>query len=130
MRRDWTPQLRGKIYCSPACGGTKGFCTRAAYDRAVKDSADLAQRLGDDWEPVVWENLGWHWRVGKGCAPKDSHADHLLEITHHDGTFTAWFQGSRQFICDGPTPEDALGFLMQDVRTFVRRIEHQLNDAA
>lgn len=61
----WTPVLRGKIFCSPRCGGS---CTKAAYDAAVKHAAELAALLGPGWEPVVWENLGWHYECKKGVA--------------------------------------------------------------
>lgn len=60
----WTPIERGDIYCSNACGGR---CKRAEYDKAVRDAArvckQLSQATGGDWEPEIWENLGWHWVV-------------------------------------------------------------------
>jgi len=58
--RGWTPVRRGKIYCSPMCGGK---CTYRDYQRAVKDAAKLAKRLGPKWKPHMWDNLGWHWQV-------------------------------------------------------------------
>jgi hypothetical protein len=130
MACDWTPKIQpGGIYCSPRCGGR---CKRVDYDRAVTDAAALAARMGDGWQPKVWENLGWHWQIEKGTA-LDGHAvgDALLEINpNRGGGYTAWFQGAKQFIAEGQTPEDALGFLMQDVRTFIRRIEDELKTAA
>ena len=64
----WKPVLRGKIYCSPACGGGVQFgCTKWAHDAAVRNAAKLAARMGPEWTPRVWENLGWHYEaVGKG----------------------------------------------------------------
>lgn len=68
--RDWTPTRRGAIYCSPACGGRTGFCTWDAYQAAVKAAealkARLTKSLGPGWRVYVHENLGWHWRVGRG----------------------------------------------------------------
>ncbi|MEN6550088.1 MAG: hypothetical protein ABFE07_28935 [Armatimonadia bacterium] len=55
--RDWEPQRRGAIYCSPACGGD---CTWAEYQRAKRCAERLARKL-PGFEPVVKENLGWHW---------------------------------------------------------------------
>ncbi|EOZ8645590.1 hypothetical protein ACQWTT_001341 [Acinetobacter baumannii] len=60
----WIPVLSGEIYCSPACGGK---CKKAAYDKAVAESNEIAQILGEGWVPTVFENLGWHWKVEKGA---------------------------------------------------------------
>ena|SRR5580704_13992510 len=114
---DWTPRhLPGGIYCSPACAGARGFCTEAAYNHANKEAEKLAKRLGDGWKVEIWENLGWHYRVSKGC----------FEI-HRDGDrYYAAFQSVKQFFADAETPEDAIGFATQDARTFIRRIEADL----
>lgn len=129
---DWTPRnLPGGIYCSPRCGAR---CTKAAHDKAVADAKALAARMGDGWAPVVWENLGWHWEITKGDS-KDGHSCRgaLLEITPNHklvGGYTAWFQGAKQFLAEGKEPEDALGFLIQDIRTFLRRIDDELRSVA
>ena len=56
----WDPVLRGKTFCAPACGN---HCTKAAHDKAQQDAKALAKRLGPEWKPRVWENLGWHYSV-------------------------------------------------------------------
>lgn len=128
---DWNPRpLPGGFYCSPACGGAKGWCKRADYARAIKDSDALATRMGAGWETEVWENLGWHWRLRKGNF--ELHPD-------RDGTYSAWFKvdgttinnitHAIQVIAEAKTPEDAVGFATQDVRTLVRRIEDALSDS-
>lgn len=113
---DWTPRLRHGIYCSPACGGARGFCTKAAFDRVNKEAKSLAEKLGDGWEIQIWENLGWHYRVIKG----------VFEIHRDSKRYYAAFQGAQQFFADAETPEDAIGFVTQDVRTFIRRMEAEL----
>ena len=50
----WTPILKGDQYCSPACGGR---CKKSDYDKAVTQSNEIAQLLGDGWKPSVNENL-------------------------------------------------------------------------
>lgn len=60
----WVPVLRGKVYCSPACGGG---CTKAAHNRAWQDAAATVKKLGGGWMIRVWENLGWHFEVYRGC---------------------------------------------------------------
>lgn len=59
----WTPVRRGDIYCAPACGGK---CTWEKFELAQASAAKLADKLGDGWEPNVWENLGWHWGAKRG----------------------------------------------------------------
>lgn len=59
----WKPVRRGRIYCSPACGGD---CTLAVFRAATAAAEKLAVKLGEGWEPRVWENLGWHWEVLRG----------------------------------------------------------------
>jgi hypothetical protein len=61
---NWKPKLNGKVYCALACGDG---CTKAAYDKAVKDADALVARLkGSGWRPVVFENTGWHHRAISG----------------------------------------------------------------
>ena len=65
INKAWKPVHRGKIYCSPRCGGK---CTHAAFLKATRDAEALAKRVGDGWKPRVWENLGWHYSIQKeGC---------------------------------------------------------------
>lgn len=61
-KKSWKPIRRGKVYCSPACGGG---CTHAAYVKANKDAAmvRLTMRHPRNWKVHIWENLGWHWCV-------------------------------------------------------------------
>jgi hypothetical protein len=61
---NWTPVLKGKTYCSPACGHG---CTKSAYDQAVRDANALVKKLrGEGWKPEVWENSGWHFKAMSG----------------------------------------------------------------
>lgn len=57
-----TPRRNGIYYGSDACCGAK-FCTWAAFQEAMQKSKALAEQLGPDWSPRVWENLGWYWEV-------------------------------------------------------------------
>lgn len=108
----WTPRRRGNIYCSPLCGFK---CTRAAYDRAKKRGATLAKRLGPGWVPVVWENMGWHYRVEKG----------LFEVRQYDdGRVTVYLQTCPQFIVsDDRSPERALAAAASAARKCITDIE-------
>lgn len=128
----WTPQAqRGGIYCSPRCGGK---CTREAYDLAVQRSAEIVAQLGDGWKANIWENLGWHWEVGKGsCIGDGIHGTGTLVRQFDDGTFVAEFRSAvngsgsvTQFYANAKTAADAIGLVRQDVRTFISRIEADL----
>lgn len=87
--RNWKPVLKGKVYCSSACGGG---CTKKAHEKAVRESDKLAKTLGKGWKPRVWENLGWHWQVIKGN----------IEVTNctfdKKTEYQAWLQTSPQII--------------------------------
>lgn len=134
----WTPALStdGVFYCSPRCGGGK-FCRRAWYDAAVRNAEALAARMGDGWEPRVWENLGWHYSVGKGSATilvlEDRNAPFDPEIGYPITSYQAWIEPKVvishrwiQFIEAASTPEDALGIATQAARTSISRIEEAL----
>lgn len=93
----WTPRRRGKVYCSPACGGG---CTWADYRRASRRAEDLAVALGPGWSAVVWENLGWFWKAANGNAevrPEGDRFSAKITMTGH------------QFLAVEDTPRDAIG---------------------
>ncbi len=119
-QHEHVPVLSGDIYCAPWCGCG---CTKAAYDRAVTEAAALVERLGEGWEPRVWENAGWHYEAVKGVA-------RVIPTQRGGSTYANWsisgymvmFDSVWQFVAHGKTPEDALGFALQDARTAERRI--------
>ncbi len=107
MPRNWLPVRCGNVYCSPSCGSG---CTKVAHDRAQREVALLVGQLGRDWTPHVWENMGWHFRVTKGCAAvwpsKDGSA------IRGDYEIREWYatvspQG-RQFLRVAETPGEAM----------------------
>ncbi len=136
----WTPALSkdGQFYCSPRCGGGK-FCRREWHDAAVRNADALATRMGDGWEVRVWENLGWYYSVSKGKAKihvnEDRNAVFDPEFGFPVRSYSAWIEpgvstrsAAIQFIVDAETPEDALGFAIQEARTFLIRINEALLD--
>jgi hypothetical protein len=69
----WTPVLRGKTYCSPACGCG---CKKLDFDQATRDAARLVEGLeGAGWRADVWESVGWHFRAVSG--PVQVYGDRL-----------------------------------------------------
>jgi len=71
MALSWKAIRRGKIYCAPACGAG---CTWAAFELANRRAAALVRKLskGDlEWEPRVWENMGWHFSARSLCKRFD-----------------------------------------------------------
>ncbi len=82
---EWTPVLKGDVFCSPACGGN---CKKAEYDQAVKAANELAAILGAGWEPDVWENLGWHYRAIKQDSEVGPEHGGYHAIIRIDDTFS------------------------------------------
>jgi len=119
----WVPVLQGEVYCSPRCGGK---CTLAAFDKATSDAQALASEMGQGWKPRVWENLGWHYDVGKSDA-------RITPPPYGSAEFTAWIEPGKternlicQFIEKAENPHDALGFATQSARTMISRLENSL----
>lgn len=81
-------------YCSPWCGMG---CTFAAFEKATADAEALATQLGPNWEPHVWENMGWHYSA--------MHGEKLSLYPHSATDFAAYFNDDdRQYIGGGVTP--------------------------
>lgn len=106
----------GDLYCGARCGCG---CTRESYDRAVRDAAALVERLGAGWEAEVWENCAWHYRAQCG--------DLEVRPNHPQTGYTAILNLERQFLADAEKPEDAIGFVIQDARSFLSRMESSLH---
>jgi len=121
----WTPILRpGGVYCSRLCGCR---CKKSDYDRAVTDSEALALRMGEGWKPSVWENGGWRYEVIKGVARLHPSINRNVDPPEISG-YLMFFDTKPQIVTSANTPEDALGFAVQDARTIQRRIENDLAD--
>jgi hypothetical protein len=86
--RDWMPVLKGKTYCSPACGSG---CTKKAYDTAHAKAEKLAEQMGKGWRVYVWENMGWHYKV----------KNRELEIWAGHAQFILFCNGDPQFVLQG-----------------------------
>lgn len=98
---------RGNTYCGSGCG--RG-CTWAEYQRAVKAGAALAKRLGPKWQPVIHENLGWHYRVHYGA---------VALFVHERDKRCYWADlhvFNRQFEATATTPEKALVAVCSQIR--------------
>lgn len=56
---------KAKLRCADWCGAG---CTEAQYQRARRNGAALAKRLGKGWTFQVHENLGWHYKAVSPCG--------------------------------------------------------------
>lgn len=115
--RSWKAERRGAIFCAPACGAG---CTKKAHDAAQRKAKALAKRLGREWKPHVWENLGWHYSVEL--------ADRRLQVHEQQHgrslTYTAFFNpeadaGGGKWAATAKTPEAAIRKVMQDAQQIV-----------
>jgi hypothetical protein len=112
---DWTPQQQpGGIYCSPACGCG---CKADDHNRAALEAREDAARLGQGWEPRVWENGGWHGKVVKGAAEVMRYKSYQLGTV-----YTAYIRSARLFTGSGPTPEEALDRALSEARETVDKV--------
>ena len=103
----WDAEAIGDKYCAPACG--RG-CTVKEHREAVELADKLVALLGPGWKPVVWENLGWHYRATKGLITVyetrvDSSFVALLARTP-DQQFGRWHG-------HGKTPKAAINVVIQ-----------------
>jgi hypothetical protein len=90
-RRYYADGLRR--YCAPACGHA---CTEADHSMAKHNAAALAKQLGKGWRPIVWENLGWHYKAKKGDC--EVHC-----FTPRRYYWCSWMVGGHQFQGKGRT---------------------------
>lgn len=116
----WTPRRKGKIYCSPACGHG---CSWAQHETAVAAASELAEQLGDGWEPRVWENMGWcyearspHLRVYPNITSHGYMALLCREPDGDDGHWTAF----------GTTSHEALRRVLAEARAESRAMRSLL----
>jgi len=101
------PVRKGATYCAPFCG--RG-CTWAEHQAAKKKAAALQKIMGHGWKPVVWENLGWHYKVVSNNEKLKIHPSvHLGEIVAYTaflgegdcgGTWTARHKNPKQAATD------------------------------
>lgn len=122
----WKPVKRGKLYCSPACGGG---CTRAAF-RAACDAAEaccLKMDRVDLWEIHVWENLGWHWRIerkldGGMLLTVDGDAGGYHAMLGENGScWSEWYDQAYS-----KTPQAAVDHRMNKAAAHVKRLNKMM----
>lgn len=115
LMEGWDPVRRGAIYCSPRCGCR---CTHKAFVAATEKAKETAKRLGDAWQPVVWENCGWHWKAElrtsgssatievRAYSGRDFRAE--IHAGYLDGPHEGASRFAAQFWGSGTTPLKAL----------------------
>lgn len=113
----WTPVRTRKIYCSPGCGGK---CTCAAFLLASKQAKRLAKRLGTDWKPNVWENLGWYYKV--------EHVAGFMTVYQTGRTFIGYLgeNGAGRWVCTARSPQAAVRAVRNEARNEIIEIERML----
>ena len=110
----WTPVRRGKVYCSPACGGG---CTHQSYLKAQAQAQEMLDQLGpptkdgNAWEKRVHENLGWY-----GSVRLMINGQVMAQVQKNRVGYSAYIESSPQFVADGETP-------MQAVQNALRQLE-------
>ncbi len=126
MSDRWTPIRDGAVYCSPACGGK---CTMEDFEWATKEAEKLARLMGDGWEPHVWENLGWHYRVTNGVAAVHPRKQRNPETGAWEvpGYWANVLCAVGQFNAKATDPLEAYGIAVQDLRSKLDRARAELD---
>lgn len=127
--QEWR-EARGTRHGSrPHTEGRQPMKTEAEA-RALAEA--LADRMGEGWEPEIWENSGWYYQIKKG---------HVTINAHHRWnsdrpSFSAWIEPENvlingntalQIIEHAETPEDALGFATQKANEIIERLRHAMD---
>ncbi len=111
----WEPKRDGRRYCAPACG--RG-CTEVEYERAKANAAKLAKALGAGWEPLVWENLGWHW----GASAPHIRVLGFMFKSRAPNKYSAWLHmapegsGGQQWTAESDDPCEAVRKVVSEAR--------------
>ena len=118
QKGNWTPRRSGETFCSPMCGG---HCTWAQHQLATKRGKALAATLGHGWKPVVWENLGWHYRAE--WSPT-SNAQFTIHSTAQAGFWCSLMVARYQICSRGmcTTPKRALYGVLKKVHQMARQL--------
>jgi len=118
--------------CAVWCGAG---CTQEAYDRAVREAADLAEIMNeglDDsaWCPNVWENMGWYYSVNNGdySISPGTRFSHIIPNWEIDGYWCYYKRGGFKST-RGDTPQEALGKMVEQVLDEVAKLEEIKNIA-
>lgn len=124
MSERWTPvDGPGGRYCSPACGRS---CTKAEYLVAQRMAAELCADLGDGWEPVVHENLGWHYGARKGKMTVNPPYGRAFLGDRNGTTHTCFFNIHPQIVTQDPDPRQAVASALTQARLKMRENEEEL----
>jgi hypothetical protein len=79
----WKAELKGPIFCAPACGNN---CTLAAYKKAKSDAKKCLRQLKyKGFKINVWENVGWHWELYKGGLHLYNSGDNFFTLLSECG---------------------------------------------
>ena len=114
----WEPVRDGDIYCAPACGAR---CTHDAFIQANEDAEALCAKLGPEWKPRVWENMGWFYSV-KVVDPETGY-----EAEVHSKKFGKHFcsiglGGPKQFWSKDECPRKAFEQARLELQAFIRKL--------
>lgn len=114
----WVPVERGDVYCSSACGYQ---CKKAAHDEAVVNANLLAEQMGEQWQPVVWENMGWFYKVVDGCA--EIHPPRSRFSTK----YVCFINGQKQFIAENKNPHEAFDRALKEALMFLNALRQEVD---
>lgn len=110
----------------------------AAFNKSQAEAAanNLVNRLGDGYEPVIFENLGWHYHAKKGSIhvyeqivrnPEQKGFPAYYEATIVPDEAVSFSGNSMSFgvriSSEGNTPQEAVKNVKQQCRSDCARLE-------
>ena len=119
----WKPVGGSHLYCSAHC---QAGCTKADFDWATEQAAQLAKDLGPGWKPEVWENRGWFARATRGVAEV-----HVHRNASGENTYSAYINTNPQFVeLHSAHPRLALGIALSELDDHITTLKEQRAEIA
>ena len=91
MSLSWKPIRSGNEYCAPACGHS---CSYSEFKKATEQANELCKKLGNEFKPRVWENIGWHYEAYNGGIS--------ISPAKSDSSYGATYENREWFYAAGP----------------------------
>ncbi len=97
--------------------------------QAMQLATEVANSLGPDWEPHVWQNMGWHSKAVSKCGRWKVHPN----VYPGDRTFYCAFLGKADspggyWAENGKTPQEAVKNTLQKAVDELNHISGFLTD--
>ena len=124
--KSWKPVLRGKTFCSPACGFK---CTKAEHDLLMNIGFRIVSELGKGWTIRLFEGAGWHLEVISACQRlRVSPRFKGIRINAYYAAIHEAGNDGIRYSAEGTSPKNAIANVKDVAREDLRKIGADLVD--